>query len=361
MSNKSTEEHPIGLYKAAAMLVAFVALGYILYYSKAYAIPFIMAIIIWFIIHELRENLQMIPYIKRKWPIWVQSTVAFFFIFFVLGILGNLIYINITALIDNIDLYEENFYLALFQLNQVTGMDLAGKILSNMENFDPSDYLTDHFEVATGLIGDIFLIILYVIFLLIEEAIFPEKLRLFYPSESKQRKTNKFSQKMDKNISRYLTLKTFVSFLTGALSYLVLWLFDIDSPFFWAMIIFVLNYIPTIGSLIATLFPALFAVLQTGQLAPFAYILMSIGAVQVIIGNILEPKLMGNSLNISSLVVMLSLTVWGAIWGVMGMILSVPITVMIIIVCEEIPSLRYIAIALSERGSIASELNEEDD
>ena len=101
-----------------------------------------------------------------------------------------------------------------------------------------------------------------------------------------------------------------------------------------------------------SLFPAVFAILQFGELAPFVYILIVVGVIQVVIGNVVEPALMGTSLNMSSLVVVLSLTIWGAIWGIMGMILSVPITVMMIIVFEEIPSLRPIAILLSEKGKL---------
>lgn len=145
-----------------------------------------------------------------------------------------------------------------------------------------------------------------------------------------------------------------VSFITGALSYVALLIFGVDSALFWAFLIFILNFIPTVGSLIATLFPALFAVVQTTEIAPFIYILLSVGSIQILVGNVLEPKIMGNSLNMSPLVVILSLTIWGAIWGIMGMILSVPITVMMIIVFEEIASLRFIAVALSEKG----ELNE---
>ena len=148
-----------------------------------------------------------------------------------------------------------------------------------------------------------------------------------------------------------------VSFITGALSYGALVIFDVDAALFWAFLIFILNFIPTVGSLIATIFPALFAVVQQAELAQFLWVLGSVGLVQVIVGNIVEPKMMGTSLNMSSLVVILSLTIWGAIWGVMGMILSVPITVMMIIVFEEIPSLRFIAILLSEKGELSKPLH----
>ncbi len=126
----------------------------------------------------------------------------------------------------------------------------------------------------------------------------------------------------------------------------------VDFAFFWAFLIFLLNYIPTIGSLIATFFPATVALLQFGAYTEALLVLIIIGTIQVIVGNVIEPKIMGKSLNISSLVVLLALSFWGTIWGVVGMILSVPITVMLIIVLARFPGTRSVAILLSEDGKI---------
>ena len=98
------------------------------------------------------------------------------------------------------------------------------------------------------------------------------------------------------------------------------------------------------------------ALIQYGgsDFMPFIYVLVLVGSIQLFVGNLLEPKMMGNSLNISSLVVILSLSVWGVIWGVVGMVLSVPITVMMIIVFSNIEGAKKIAILLSEKGFINS-------
>ena len=140
--------------------------------------------------------------------------------------------------------------------------------------------------------------------------------------------------------------------MTGGLSYIALLIIGIDSPVFWAFLIFLLNFIPTIGSLIATMFPAVFCLLHYGEFGPGILVLIFVGAIQILVGNILEPKLMGSSMNISSLVTIIALSFWGAIWGVTGMILSVPITVIMIIIFSQFPSTRPIAVALSEKGEI---------
>lgn len=351
-----SEEGTATLARVTYILVILLTVVVMLVYSEEYVVPFIIALIIWFIIHELRENLQMIPWVRKKVPIWLQSTIAFIIITIVMGLVVEMIYYNASILYESIDVYESNFQIVLLQFNELLGWDIASKINAYTSEYDFNALAGSLIEFSTTLFGDAFLILIYVIFLLVEETVFPLKLKAFYPEIEQQEKKGELFYKMDQNIGRYLRLKSFVSFLTGALSYVALLIFGVEAALFWAFLIFVLNFIPTVGSLVATIFPAIFAVLQMAELAPFLYILISVGIVQVVIGNIVEPKMMGTSLNMSSLVVILSLTIWGAIWGIMGMILSVPITVMMIIVFEEIPSLRFIAVALSERGELSKPL-----
>ena len=231
-------------------------------------------------------------------------------------------------------------------------MEVVSKFDSYVEDFEFTGMVSTLIEVATTFFGDAFLIPLYVLFLLIEEKIFANKLKAIYSDEEGYNRARQILDKIDRSISQYLTLKTVVSLLTGFLSYIILLIIGIDAPVFWSILIFIMNYIPTIGSLIATLFPAFFALLQFGEFTPFLYVLGGVGIVQVVVGNVVEPKLMGDSLNISSLVVVIGLAAWGAIWGIMGMILSVPITVMMIIVFSEIPATRFIAVMLSEKGDV---------
>ena len=143
-----------------------------------------------------------------------------------------------------------------------------------------------------------------------------------------------------------------MSFITGLGSYIALLFIGIDAPVFWAFLIFLLNYIPTIGSLIGTLFPAFFCLLQFGDLSSFLMVLGVVGTLQVIVGNLLEPKLMGNTLNISSFVAIFALSFWGTLWGITGMLLSVPITVIMVIIFSHFSSTRPVAIMLSEKGNI---------
>ncbi|WP_419590064.1 AI-2E family transporter [Thiolapillus sp.] len=143
-----------------------------------------------------------------------------------------------------------------------------------------------------------------------------------------------------------------VSALTGIVSYIILLWVGVDYVPFWALLIFMLNYIPTIGSMVAVLLPTTLALVQFDTFGPFVTLLVSLGTVQVLIGNVLEPRLMGSSLNLSPLVVILALSLWGQMWGVTGMFLSVPITVISMIVLANFPQTRAIAVAMSENGRL---------
>ncbi|MEO1224292.1 MAG: AI-2E family transporter, partial [Pseudomonadota bacterium] len=147
-------------------------------------------------------------------------------------------------------------------------------------------------------------------------------------------------------------VKTLTSLMTGLASYTVLRLVGVDFAETLALIIFLLNYIPNIGSILGIVFPAMIALVQFDTLAPFLIATPILIAIQVIIGNLVEPMLMGRSLNLSSFVIILALVFWGVIWGIPGMFLSVPITVVALIVCSHIRGARWIAILLSKDGQI---------
>jgi len=132
-------------------------------------------------------------------------------------------------------------------------------------------------------------------------------------------------------------------------------MFKVDFPVLWAFLIFLLNYIPYIGSFVATFLPAAFAMFQFQSFLMLFWVFVVIQAVQFLVGNVLEPKIMGRTLNLSPLGVMLALTFWGIIWGVLGMFLSVPITSVMLISFSRFESTRFIAVWLSETGDLNME------
>jgi predicted PurR-regulated permease PerM len=147
-------------------------------------------------------------------------------------------------------------------------------------------------------------------------------------------------------------MKTLVSLLTAVVSYVVLEMVGVDFAIIWALLVFFLNFIPTIGSIVAVVFPALLTLVQFDTITPFLIVAIGLGGTQFVIGNVIEPTYVGKSLNLSSLMILLALSFWGSVWGLPGMFLAVPLMVMTGIVCAQFSGLRWIAVILSADGNL---------
>jgi predicted PurR-regulated permease PerM len=263
-----------------------------------------------------------------------------------------MITMNIKYLSNTLPVYEASVNKITQSINQKFNVELSSLLSEYINDLYLGGILSRLFSTLTSLFGDAFIVLIYLIFLLLEEHTFPKKLKAMYPELGPHEKMRTLVSKIDKSVSNYIALKTMASFLTGFLSYFALLFIGVDTPFFWAFLIFILNFIPTIGSLVATLFPAVFALLQFGEFTPAILVLAIVGAIQVVVGNFIEPRAMGKTMNISLLVVILTLMLWGMMWGIPGMLLSVPITVILIIIMSEFDATRPIAILLSRDGKL---------
>jgi AI-2 transport protein TqsA len=336
--------------KIYILLIVVIAVV-ILIYAQTIIIPFFLAVIFWFMIRVIKKNILRI-HLLRKWPDWIFTVLSTAILFSFLAFIVGMITKNIQYLSNALPHYQTNFSEIERDLSTQFSIDFE-TIFSNYANqFEFTSILSSLLTTLTSLFSAAFAVFLYLVFLLLEEATFSKKIRVMYPNDEKYEKVNIMISKIDHSAQQYIALKTIVSLTTGFLSYFTLLFIGVDAPAFWAFLIFVLNYIPNIGSLIATLFPAIFALFQFGELTQGFLVLATVGSIQMVIGNFLEPRIMGNSLNISPLVVLLTLAVWGVMWGITGMLLSVPITIILIIILAEFPSTRPIAILLSQDGQL---------
>ncbi len=336
--------------KKIYILLLTVLIVVVLVIGQDIIVPFILAILFWFIIRIIRGLLSKLILINRL-PGWVLTSLATILFITVAGLFVSLITKNIQTLSEALPLYESNINFFVDSINSRYNVDLVQMITEYVADFDFAKILSGVFSALTSIFGDVFIVLIFLLFILLEESSFSKKLMAMYPKQEKYESVKSMIDKIGKSVSDYLGVKTLTSLLTGFLSFFALLIIGVDAPLFWAFLIFILNYIPTVGSLIATFFPTAFALLQFGDLSHGVLVLSIVGAIQIIVGNILEPRLMGSSLNISPLVVILTLIIWNAIWGVVGMLLSVMITVILIIVLAEFEGGRPIAILLSKKTS----------
>ncbi len=333
-------------FAITAILVLF------LVYAKDLLIPFVLAVFIWFIIREIRIFIRRNKFIREKVPTWLENILSSLILFGILGFVVNLLLDNINYLSQNLPAYEKNIKHVSELLEKTFKLDLIAQAKDFTGGLLISDIIGQIINAVSSILGNTFIVLIYLIFLLMEEAGFDKKLDLLFSTPAKASQASKILHKIDHSIGRYISMKTLISSMTGLCSFVALKIIGVDAPLFWAFIIFSLDYIPNIGALFAAILPTSFALLQYGTLAPALWVLFSLGAIQLVIGNFIEPKIMGNSLNLSSLVVILTLSLWGALWGIVGMIISVPITVIMLIFFSEFPATRNIAIILSEKGKI---------
>ncbi len=338
--------------KASNFIIVTAAVIAVLVIGKSILIPFIFAVIFWFFTREIRKFIYKIPFAEKFIPKWISNILVFSIIFLAFSFVSEIVTNSVTDVTESYTKYEPNIEKVITDLGNYLNVDILTSIKSAVGDFNYGSVLGDIANGVSGLLGDTFMIIIYAMFLFLEERSFVKKLYMILSKGDNYDSIQIMIDKIEDSISNYLRLKTYVSLLTGVLSYFVLLFVGVDSAPFWAFLIFLLNYIPTIGSLIGTLFPAIFSLLQFGEFTPFLIIAVAVGVIQVVVGNVIEPRLFGKSLNLSPLVTILSLSLWGQIWGITGMVLSVPITVIMIIVFSQFEKTRSIAIMLSENGEI---------
>jgi AI-2 transport protein TqsA len=332
-------------------LIAVILVLTVLRYTHALVLPFVVACFIAMMIQPLMR------WLNRFVPRWVSLLILLFSIS--IGILIDSLFFlwNVQSIRAKIPSYTKRFN-EMFQ----SAIDLGQKY--NIQIWDQEStqkavnwgiqFITSGVSSAFNLLGLIFLVVFVMIFLVLETPLFQRKLRLAFQSEWSEEVLETLTS-ISKQIQQYVLTKTFISLITAAVTYGVLLLFGVDFALLWAILTFLLNYIPNIGSIGAVIPPVLLSFIQFDGVGRGLGVLICLALLQVLMGNVLDPRLTGRSLNLSTLVVFLSMVFWGWMWGIMGMVLAVPLTVGLKIVCEHINSLKPVAIFLSGDLSVYEE------
>ncbi len=334
--------------------IALVIMG-LIYFANIIK-PFFIAFLIWFIINQLKEALGKITVKGKQIPGGIRSMLAFLIILMLSYLVGKLLASNLENIAASMPSYLANLnkYIdeASALLNDPKYADYLQKWIDGIDFAGMATSLVNSFS---GILANLAIIFVYVIFFLMEDASRKLKLETLFPQKGKD--YNKFInnvQNISQAISSYIWQKTLISLITGGLSFIILLIMGVEYAFLWSFLIFIFNFIPYIGPLISSLFPAIFAVLITSDLMQFLYVFAAMEGVQIVLGNFVEPKMMGKGTNIGPVVVIVALAFWGMIWGLVGMILAVPVTAVLVIILSQIPSTRYMAILLSEKGGITN-------
>ena len=250
---------------------------------------------------------------------------------------------------DQLPFYEERVRGVLPRITELLaeyGFDSELGLIDSLRNLvDPGQVMSltaGLFAGFGGLLADGFLIFIMVVFLLLEAGAFPAKLQAAFGDRGKT--LSQFGQ-LASSVNRYLVIKTWLSLITGVLAGVWCAIFGLDFAILWGVLAFLLNYVPNIGSIIAAVPPALLAVVQLGP-GTAVFILLGYVLINNVLGNVVEPRFMGQGLGLSTFAVVLSLIFWGWVLGPVGMLLSIPLTMSVKIAMEGNPSTRWMAVLL---------------
>jgi AI-2 transport protein TqsA len=319
-----------------------------LYWFRDLLTPLALAIFLWLVIDGFADGIgRWAPIIPRK----LALVVAFLIV--LMGLAGV-----IAVIAENAAEFATRTAAYQSRLNEVIAQGHAllrlqgepptvGQLFSRA---NPSRFLGDIANALQGVTSQSLFVLIYMACLFAAQATFPRKLDAIFPEKAARAQARHVAGQVRETMEQYLWVQTATGVMIAAASWLVFMAIGLDNALFWALITFLFSYVPVLGGALGSLLPALFALVQFPTIAPALIVLGGTQAIQFVVGNLIQPRMTGDSLNISILVVFLSLALWGFIWGIPGMFLAVPLTVMLMIVLNQFASTRWIAILLSADG-----------
>ena len=341
-----------GVVRAAAVAIIAFVVVVTLHAGAGVLLPVIEALVVWFVLNAIADGVERVPFVGRHLPRGVALILAAVAAL----VIGSLVVENsvrtVTELGPRALSFRHGLDPFLTWAADLLGIDHDEMLSTFAAGFGVEAAIRQVIAATVSTVSHFSIVAIYVGFLLVDQRFFDAKLRLLVPDPDRQARVRALLGRIVAAIHAYLRVMAFVSLLTAALSYIVLSVVGVEYAGFLATTIFFLNFIPTIGSILGTVLPVAFALLQFQSFWPPFAVLAGVGAVQFVIGNIVLPRLSAGTLNISLFVTLFALFAWGAIWGVTGMFVAMPLTAILIITFSHFPATRPVAIALSRTGEV---------
>lgn len=320
--------------------------------ARPLVLPLAIAFLLWGLLDAIRSALITASHGRFPLNRAIATTVAILVIAVALFGVFSILTSQLEALGEALPGYQAKLAALTQSIShrfELGELPSANRIFAQLDMGKTLGFMSD---TLGGLVGNLALIALYLGFILAEEGIFANKLANISQDPDRSRRLVALASEVNRRIQQYIGMKSAISLLTSLLGYALLRVVGVDFAALWALLIFLLNFIPNIGSLLAMVLPSLMALFQFDGLTAFIIVAGGLTAINFLIGNILEPAYMGRSLNLSPLMILLSLSIWGAIWGLAGMFLAIPLMVVTAIICSHFEGLRWVAVVLSESGEL---------
>jgi predicted PurR-regulated permease PerM len=333
--------------RAATVIIAVVMIGAVVWWMRSILAPLALALFLMVIIDGLARVMEnRLRFIPRQASLGLA--------------------LALTTLIFVITAYEVTTHASIFltqliayapQINglvQSLGQELGLSVPPTVDQLVAQMNLPQHLSGVAGALKDVasgaVFVFVYLIFLLISRGGIEQKARTLFQTQDRFETARTVFVRIRKGVERYIWVQTMAALIIAVSSFVLMRVVHLHNAVFWAFLVFVFAYVPIIGGAIGILLPPIFALVQFGAHWQPLALLIGAEAIHILVGNFIAPRMQGVSLNVDPVVVVLSLAFWGAIWGVPGMFLSTPLTVVAIVILVQFPSTRWLAVLLSRDG-----------
>ena len=341
-------------YRLQTWMIGIIAFGIILtllVQARFILSSLIFAIILFSLATDAINTMARIQVGTFRVPNWLASVLVFCLTAVFLIVLATFIVAQVNSVVATAVAISDQAISAVSGLFSFLGAETQAGIEASIRSVNLTGYLRSAAGQAGNLLSATTLVILFVGFLFGERIWFDTKLEKLMDNHRRAEDVRRIIRSIIRRINRYLVVKTAVSAVTGLAVYVVMVAFGLEFAVAMAVLTFALNYLPSIGSIIATVIVALIAYLQVPELGFTLLILGIVTVVQFVLGSVIDPMLMGRTLRISAFGIVISMAFWSLVWGVPGAFLAVPILVAAMITCSHIPAARPLAILISRDGS----------
>tara|TARA_Y100000994_G_scaffold200803_1_gene171312 strand:- start:348 stop:1382 length:1035 start_codon:yes stop_codon:yes gene_type:complete len=333
------EEKSRSAITIAVSVIAFVVVIYGMQAARVILVPLLVAVFVAILCAPVMKYLE-----RQRVPTGLAVAMVVILIVGIMVLAGSFVGGSIGAFNERLPFYQERLNERLTDIAALFGQQITvGRLIESVQPGSAMGFAANLLNSLQGLVANFFLIMFTVIFILLESTTLPAKMQLLMRNSQSD---SEYFRKFTESLQRYLGIKTLTSLSTGLAVGVLTGIFGLDFPVLWGLLAFLLNYVPSIGSLIAAI-PAVFIALI--QLSLLQALMIGLGyfVINIAIGGVIEPRVMGRGLGLSTLIVFLSLVFWGWIFGPVGMILSVPLTMTAKIALESSEKTALIAALLS--------------
>jgi predicted PurR-regulated permease PerM len=267
-----------------------------------------------------------------------------------LAVAGAVVAANANGFVASLTRAEPKINVMISQVSHALRVRGPGTVDHMLRHLDPAQYIGTVANGLEGFVSNAIFVLIYLGFLIASRHTFERKAVRLFRSRGERQDALEVFLKVRDGVERYLWIQTLTGLIIAVGSWALMVAVGLENALFWAFLIFVVNYVPIIGAAAAIVLPALFGLAQFDGYGPALALIGGLWAITFVVGNILLPRMQGDSLNVDPLVVMLSLAFWGALWGLTGMFLSTPLTVLAMVILAQFDGSRWIAVLLSADG-----------